>query len=303
MKKPFGVTASATFALLGSLLMLGLCVVASLVLVLSPGRAPMPPEAKLGMALGLGIFGFLGAWGTTTAIGLLRMQNWGRISLLVFAALLALTGVVAAPAILLVPAPPTAPPNYDAVRTGIAVFYGVLGALGLLWLYYFSRRATREAFAGVVTSESGGRPLSISIIGWWLLITGVITVLVSPLRMPVTLFLWIVSGWTAAAWYFVLGALYTYIGYGLLRLNAMARLLAISLLGFGVVNGLVFFALPGRDARLATFMSKFHFMQLPPPAHFPAFMLIPSLVGIAVPLWFLIARRKAFHGAEASVSL
>ena len=173
MKKPFGVTASAVFALLGSMLMLGFCVVVLLVLVLSPGRGPIPPEARLGMGLGLGIFGFLGAWGTATEVGLLRMQNWGRISLLVFAAILALTGVVAPPAILLIPAPQTAQPNYDPVRAGMALFYGVLGALGVFWVYYFSRRATREAFAGVVTAESGGRPLSISIIGWWLLITGV----------------------------------------------------------------------------------------------------------------------------------
>ena len=143
MKKPFGVTASAIVALLGSLLMLGLCVVLCLVLVLSPGRGPMPPETKLGMVLGLGIFGFLGAWGTATAIGLLRLRNWGRVSILIFATLLALTGVVAAPAILLIPAPPTAPPNFNAIRAGMAVFYGVLGALGALWLYYFSRRDMR----------------------------------------------------------------------------------------------------------------------------------------------------------------
>ena len=114
MKKSFGVTASAIVALLGSLLMLGLCVVLCLVLLLSPGRGPMPPETKLGMVLGLGIFGFLGAWGTATAIGLLRLRNWGRVSILIFATLLALTGVAATPAILLIPAPPTAPPMESA---------------------------------------------------------------------------------------------------------------------------------------------------------------------------------------------
>ncbi len=298
MKKPFGVTASAVFALLGSLLMAGLFVVVLLVLVLSPGRIPIAPDARLGMGLGLGMFGFLGAWGVTTGIGLLRMQNWGRISILVFAALLALTGVFAAPAILLMPAPPTAPPNYDSVRVGIAVFYGVLGALGVFWLYYFSRRATREAFAGVVAADSGGRPLSISIIGWWLLISGVMSVVMSPLRMPATLLLWIASGWTAAAWCFLFGALYTYVGYGLLRLSAVARLLAIALLGFGAVNGFVFFVLPGREARLATFMSKFHFGQMPQSTHFPAFMLIPGMIGVVLPLWFLVTRKQAFERAQ-----
>src|SRR5438067_375924 len=247
--------------------MLWLCVVLCLVLLLSPRRGPMPPETKLGMVLGLGIFGFLGAWGTATAIGLLRLRNWGRVSILIFATLLALTGVAAAPAILLIPAPPTAPPNFNAIRAGMAVFYGVLGALGALWLYYFSRRTTCEAFAGVPTSESGGRPLSISIIGWWLLLSGVISVLMSLLRMSVSVFLCIVSGWTAAAWYFILGALHAYIGYGLLRLNAMARVLAISMLCFGVVNGLVFFCFPGSDARLAAFMSQFRFIHLPPVTH------------------------------------
>jgi hypothetical protein len=296
MNKPFGVMASAVFALLGSLLMLAFCVLASLVLILPAGRSPMPPEAKLGLVFGIAFFGILGAWGTTTAIGLFRVRNWGRISMIVFATLLALTGLVAAPVIMFIPALPSAPPNYDVVRNVIAVCYAVFGLLGGLWLYYFSRRATRDAFGGTIQGEAGGRPLSISIIGWWLLIAGVIGVLASPLRMPAALFFWVISGWTAAMWNVAFGGLFAYVGYGLLRLNPLARKIAIVLMVFGGINGVVFWLTPGRDARFAVLISRFHFGPQPPPlVHFPMFMLIPVGAGIAVPLWFLIARKEAFH--------
>ena len=301
MKKLFGVSASAVFTLLGSLLMLGFSVLLGLTLVISPGPGPMPPETKFGLVVALTMFGMLGAWGTTTAIGLFRLRNWGRISVLIFAALLALTGVVSGPVLLLIPPPATAPPNYGAVRGMIAGVYGALALLGVFWLYYFSRRVTREAFLGTSTVESGGRPLSISIIGWWLLVTGMVTVLASPFRMPVSMFIWIVTGWTTAAWYIAFGALWTYVGYGLLRLRPIARKLAIALLCFGAANSLVFFLSPGRDERFGTFMSRFHFLpQAPAPVHFPPFALIPGIVALGVPLWFLITTKKAFQSAELS---
>jgi hypothetical protein len=299
MKKPLGVSASAICALLGSLLMLAFCVLLGLAFFVSPATAPLPPQTRLGMGLGLAMFGVLGAWGTTTAIGLFRLRNWARVSIIVFSVLLALTGVAAAPVIWFFPQPPTAPPNYGAVRIGIAAFYGGLGLLGAFWLYYFSRRATREAFGGALSAQSGGRPLSISIIGWWLLLTGVICVLASPLRMPVSLFIWIVSGWTAMGWYAALGGLYAYVGYGLLRLNPLARKIAIGVLWFGVANAVIFFFTPGRDARFAALMGRFHFgPQLPLPTHFPIFMLIPMTLGVALPLGFLIARKSAFQDVQ-----
>jgi len=172
--------------------------------------------------------------------------------------------------LLLMPPPPTAPPNYGTVRIVIAAIYGAIGVLGLFWLYYFLRRATREAFGGTLAVESGGRPLSISIIGWWLLVTGVIGLLVClPLKMPANVFIWIVTGWTAAVWYLAFSAMWTYVGYGLLRLNPTARTIAIAGLSFGALNSIVFFLSPGRDARLLALMSRFRFgAQTPLPTHF-----------------------------------
>ena len=299
MKKPFGVSASAIFALLGSLLILLFFVLLILVLLFSPGRVPLAPEAKLGLILGLTMFGILGAWGTTTAIGLFRLRNWARISILIFAGFLALMGLFSVPILLLMPPPPSAPPSYGTVRTVIAAVYGGLGVLGLFWLYYFCRRATREAFVGTAAVESGGRPLSISIIGWWLLVSGVIGLLMSPLRFPISMFMWVVTGWKAVTWYIAFSALWIYVGYGLLRLNPTARKIAIGVLSFGALNGLVFFLSPGRDARLADFMSRFHFLpQVPLPTHLSPITLIPAMVGVVLPLWFLITKKKAFQTSQ-----
>ena len=116
MKKPVGIGVSAIFVLLGSLLMLGFFVLIGLVLLLSPGRAPIAPEARLALFAGLGLFGTLGAWGTTTAIGLFRLRNRARVSILIFSGFLALSGVTAAPVMLLMPSPPSAPPNFEMNR-------------------------------------------------------------------------------------------------------------------------------------------------------------------------------------------
>src|SRR5579859_2412818 len=103
MKRPFGVIASAIFTLLGSLLMFALFALMGVATLVSKD---MPPEAKLGLPLALALFGGLGAWGITTAIGLFRLRNWARISIIVFSVFLALTGIVTGPVVLFIPPPP-----------------------------------------------------------------------------------------------------------------------------------------------------------------------------------------------------
>lgn len=302
MKRPLGITVSALCALLGSLLMLAILVLITTTLLLSPGQRSLPREAMVGVVIGLAMFGVLGIWGTVTAIGLFRLRNWARVSMIVFSVLLAFGGLVSAPAMWLLPPPATVPPSFDNFRVVIAAIYGAFGLLGVFWLYYFSRRAAQEAFGGTSAVESGGRPLSISIIGWWLLIAGVATVLAAPLRMPGSVFIWIATGWAAATWYVAYGAMYAYAGYGLLRLKPIARKVAIWGLCSGAANAFVFFLWPGADARMAALISHFSFgPQTSPPIHFPALMFVPTTaIGVGLPLWFLITRRSAFQPAPLS---
>jgi hypothetical protein len=201
---------------------------------------------------------------------------------------------------MLIPAPPAAPPNFGTIRIVIVAIYGAFGLLGVLWLYYFNRRAIRDAFGGISDVENGGRPLSISIIGWGLLVSGIFAVLVAPFRLPGSILIWIFTGWAAALWYLLYGGLFVYVGYGLLRLQPVARTTAIVVLCYGAVNGLVFFLSPGADARLATFMSHYSFgSQVPPPFRLPGIVYgITAAVSAGVPLWFLITRESAFRSAS-----
>lgn len=300
-KKTGGITASAVLALLGSLLTFGFCALMALSFSIAGSRGQLPAAARLGLIVAIGMFAVFGVWGTTTSIGLFRLRNWARISIVVFAVLLAFVGLLAAPFMMLIPPPPNVPPSYNTVRIVIAVFYGLLGLLGVFWVYYFCRRATRDVFGAVTVTQSGGRPLSISIIGWWFLVCGVVSVLFSPLRIPITLFAWIVTGWGAAASYVIFGVLYATCGYGLLKLWPAARQAAIVLLCFGLVNGAVFFALPGGDARMEALMSRYRFgAEAPPMPHFTPLIVIPSAIAVAVPLWFLIRKKSAFYPLELS---
>lgn len=299
-KKPAGITVSAVLALLGSLLTFGFCALMAFSLAVAGSRGTLPVDARLGLIVAIGMFSVLGVWGTTTSIGLFRLRNWARISIVVFAVLLAVVGLSAAPIIMLMPQPPNVPPLYGTVRIVMAVFYGLLGLLGVFWVYYFYRRSTRDVFGAVSSAQSGGRPLSISIIGWFFLVSGVVSFLLSPLRMPTALLFWIMSGWSAAAWYVVFGSIYAACGYGLLKLWPAARGWAIAMLCFGLVNGTVFFGLPGSDSRMAALTSRYRFgAQAPPPMpYFTHLILIPSAIAVAVPLWFLIKRRSAFYPSE-----
>ncbi len=196
------------------------------------------------------------------------------------------------------PSPPNVPQNFGTVRIIIAIVYGAFGVLGALWLYYFNRRSTRDVFGGTSTPD-GGRPLSISIIGWWFLLAGIGTIIAAiPLRMPGSLFLWVVTGWSAAVCYLVFGALSAYVGYGLLRLNPLARVIGSCWLCFGAVNSVVFFAFPGRDARIRNLMAHFSFgsygapqVQFPP----PLFTIPMMVISLGIPLWFLVTRKTAFE--------
>lgn len=285
--------------------MVGLLVLMSVVLPFARQQHPFPREAKLGLTISLVMFGALGTWGIVTGIGLLRLRNWARISIVVFSVVLAFGGLVSAPVILLIPAPTKVPQNFGAVRIVIAIVYGLFGLLGAVWLYYFNRRATRDAFAGAAPLESG-RPLSISIIGWWWLIVGAGMIAAEPfLRMPGSIFVWVVEGWKAVAWYVAFGALNAYVGYGLLRLNPLARTIAIWSLCLGAVNGAVFYGFPGREARIARLMSSYRFgpeAVAQPQLATTAFMLPVMLIGLAVPLWFLITRKAAFERGNAAPS-
>jgi hypothetical protein len=83
----------------------------------------------------------------------------------------------------------------ENARWGIAAFYGALALVGAWWLVLFNTSATKQYFAGREPERESARPLSIAIIGWYLLAGAVGTALAAVIRMPAVFFGLIFTGW------------------------------------------------------------------------------------------------------------
>ena len=145
-----GIRASGGLTVAGSLatLALGGLMLVSMTLAPPPTgpAAPPFPMATMGIVMA-SIFALFSGWGIWTAIGVFRRRGWARISILIFAVLLTFMGVGGGLAILVVQLP--AQPNVtqgmmNAVRWGMAGFYGLLAGIGVWWLVLFNLRSTKE---------------------------------------------------------------------------------------------------------------------------------------------------------------
>jgi hypothetical protein len=299
-----GIRASAVLGILGGVATLFLAgmMVWGMFHAKLPQDVAMPPVPlkAIGVVMGV-LFAGLGVWGIWTSVGIFRRRGWARISILVFAVLLAFMGGCALLAVLVIPFPST--PGVSArvmenARWGIAAFYGALLSIGAWWLVQFNTSATKQYFAEREPARESARPLSISIIGWYLLIGVVGMPLLAVLRMPAVFFGLIVTGWSALAIYTAYTAAAIYLGIGLLRLHERARRWSIVYFCVIAANTVVTLARPGIMQQMQRAMPGF----FPPAAAMPqldrmwVYGLI-SAVACAVPIWFLVRRRAAFPPA------
>jgi hypothetical protein len=301
MRRPLGVTLAAVAAILGSglFVLLGLL---TLLPVFFPPQPGMPQLLKIFSVVMCFVMLGVAAWGITTSVGLFRLRGWSRWSVLVFSALLASIGGATALIMSVVPLPPApgaSPEIMTGIKAGVAVVYGVPALIGAFWLYYFNTARVRTQFGpGAVADGSGGRPLSVSLIAWLLLFRGVIYVVGAFFPLPGMAFGLMFTGWAGRASYVVLAAIEVSLGVGLLRLNPLSRVLAITLFGYGILNSALFAVLPGHSERLRAAIDSLPFTLRQPSGYDPfpsiaASVVIGSLVSL-IPIWFLITRRQAF---------
>lgn len=249
------------------------------------------------------VLALLSAWGIWTAVGIFRQRGWARISMVVFATLLTFIGLCAALAISVMPMP--VPPQggvshgtLTAIRLGIATFYGLLAAIGVWWLVLFNLKSAKEYFAPDAYPNPYARPLSVSVIGWYLLFGAFCLAVTAAIRLPAVLFGAVFTGWAAVSVYAVFAATQLMLGTGLLNLKEPARIAGIAYFCFAALNSALILTPPGLAAKMRIMQSE---MPRLFPAGMPmtmpqsAWMLV--LMGIAVaavPIWFLVQRRGAF---------
>jgi hypothetical protein len=304
MPKWFAVRVSAVLAILGSLLTL---LMAFTMVWTGIRSAQLPPPdstfpIKPVMFVMSACFAAFSCWGFATALAIFRRRAWARLSMIIFAVLLVGMGGSALVGIAFIRMPETpnvAPGALQYARIAIALFYAALTVIGAWWLLLFNSSSTKQYFAGEAIEAPGARPLSISIIAWYLLIGALATSIAAILQAPGMFFGAIFTGWTAIAIYTLFTAVQIYLGTGLLRLEEPSRLASLAYFGVMAANAMVTALLPGFAARMQTMMQ-----QMPSLAragqpqlnmeNVAPLMLCGTLL-IVFPVWFLIRRRAAFH--------
>jgi hypothetical protein len=301
MPKWIGIRVSAILALLGSAAALLFAMWAALHTsqVERPVEPPLPLKViMLSMAV---LFAAFGAWGLSTAIGIFRRRGWARLSMIIFALLLVGMGGSALVGILFIKMPGTgnvSPATMQNVRVGIAAFYGAMAVIGAWWLLLFNSGPTKQYFAERPAAP-GSRPLSISIIGWYLLVSAVGTAAAAILRMPGMLFGLILTGWAALAIYTVFTAVQIYLGASLLQLQEPARVASIVWFGLLAANSVMTVVLPGFAGRMQIVQQALPAFlrvgQQPVPIEGTGGMMLMGTLIVAAPIWFLVRRRAAFR--------
>ncbi|HTD96193.1 MAG TPA: hypothetical protein VK627_04670 [Edaphobacter sp.] len=274
MKRPFGLLL-ATIVL--GLLALGQLLMATLMaIVTAAGRHVTPATAAVAVpaaqpfilffGIGLSLFlAVLAVWAIFTIVGLLRLRNWARISVLIIGGCLAFFGCVSALGMIAglffaskFDTHSNAAPHMQAIVFGVmALFYAIVAAIGIAGLVYFNRAAIRALFIGAADYPLGpthlippyGKPsrfahvpTAITIIACLDFVSTVICAVMAFVPFPAFFLGFILTGAGAHTLYLALAILSGFLGYGLLHLDNRARIATLSLLGLGFLNmGLTLF--------------------------------------------------------------
>ncbi|MGA2846925.1 MAG: hypothetical protein ABSF68_16050 [Candidatus Acidiferrales bacterium] len=322
MNRSVGVTVTAVIVLFGS----GLTLLAGVMMLFaSSSDLPIPENQvhflKYFMVFLAVVLFAAAAWGIASGTGLMRLREWSRISMLVFSALLLFVCIPGLLMFLFMPFPPpgTAPSPeltkemLGATRIFMVVLYGILAALGGWWIYFFNKRSTKDQFLKVripgLEGMPGGevispyaRPLSITLIAWWLLISGFIGVLGLSVNPPVFFLGYFFKGTYASMLMLALALVQSLIGFGLLKLRPWGRTLAIYYFQFLIFNSLTMVLIPGTQARFEQAMSEMlsdmqGTLGTPPsPMHVPIwFGVIFAVPLLSLLLWIVVSRKDVFQ--------
>lgn len=317
MKRSGGVTAAGVVLVAGSALLL-LLALATVVMILfvAPKTTAAQNPLQPGIAILGGVFYLaLAGWGIATAVGIFRLRPWARISIFTMSVLAVVGCILALVSILIllpVLAVPRGPQVTSMLRVVMIVTLGTPGVVAAWWLVLFTRPGVKQQFmsreaappAGApATTPGGARPLSITVIAIWLLVSALAMPWVlyatwptRPAAMPTLVFGAAIFGWKATAWSLALLAADITLGLGLWWLKPWARVGAIIYCVFSMVNMFALALRPDAFARVFGTMKSANpaLASFAIPRTFLWVLALLSAALAAVALRFLIKSKTAF---------
>lgn len=312
MSRPAGVTAAAVVAIIGSVLTLAFACMMEIMARVGPfgptstPPVPIPQYTAFLTTIAIALVA-LGALGIASAIGVLRLRPWARMSMLIFAGILA--GICGISVVVLVLTPLPVPAGMDprlmlAMKPTIITIYFVPALIGVWWLIQLNTPSAKSAFVDPTAPiTAAARPTSISVIGWMLVVCGALSIPPAVVGLPMLTAAGLLTGWSATLLYVVLAAVQLAAGSGLLRLHESARVLAIVWFLVVSANALGMGFLVSANALFARYQAAMHMAQpFPGPIDMTSMARVGAVVGVmvaAIPVWFLVKRRDAFRADPA----
>ena len=238
------------------------------------------------------------AWGITTAIGLLRLRPWARVSILVISLMAAQFCFTAALQTALLPTPNVASnASMFDIRVGLTLLYFGCGGIAGLWVGQFSEKGMDQLFQLAIASP--WRPLSFSVIAIWFIIVWPLTLysiilhLTRGLIFPALPLGMSIPGSAANAYHVGLTVGGVAIGLGLLRMKQWAQLGAITLCVFTIISKVAAALRPDTVAQVVGVVNAEMNTWTPYLFIWAETLLAMLLPGAA--LWFLITSRQGLN--------
>ena len=319
------VTAAGVVAIVGSVLVLvatafGFFAVLTL---LKSQAGPALPSLARATAEGTMVFFFgLAILGIFTGVGVLRLKNWARISVLVWSGVTAAicAFILAFFAFIPFPVPPNAgtPSNMATfVRLSTALVYGLPLAIAVWWLILFSRKTIAAQFeAGIgnpldpsgfpVEPTSASKPtlpLPIAVLAVFLLFSSLSVFLMFFVHLPVLLFAHALRGPVGTVAWITTCLLSTAAGIGLLCRKVWSYWLTLGLQLLWLLSGVVTLTSPKYPDLMHEAMSSMTFSTAPYPEYPIERLRTFSYAGLAFPIFILIlllCYRSRFLRASAA---
>jgi hypothetical protein len=249
-----------------------------------------------------------GAWGIAAAFGLLSYRGWARISVLVFAWLclvFCLLPMLYFPVLPVAPIQGTSPNFILYFRFGSTAFFALFVAVGIWWLYFFNKESVKEQFNGEEDEAGFKRPLGVSIVAWYLLVTTLSFTATFSYRMPLSFFGHDIS--LAAGRYLKLGCALVQVlaMVGLLELRRWGRALAVCYFSFLILDTMASAWVPGGRpafARLELRTLDLIGLEAFSTQHPVTVAFGVALLLFVLPLW-VVAKQKQFVESRATSAI
>jgi hypothetical protein len=283
--------------------------------------AAMPGIREMTMAMLVVSFA-IAIWGAFSGVGLIRLRNWARISVLVWAGVTApiCLLVIAMMSFIPLPTPPDSPITTTVIRLVVAIFYGAPLAVAVWWLILFTRpkiagqfRPSRAGAGGSgdpfsalpampadgyaapasyatstpLPAARPGIPVPIIVLACFFLMSALSIFFIFFMHIPAMVFGHAFTGLTGSVVYATWCVLYAIAGAGILKRISWAYSVAIALQILGIVSAIMTLLSPNFDEVMRRAMSS---MRMPAPdvyqiqsmAHLRGFSFIGLLFPLAI---------------------